>query len=114
VEALRKENNNAYTAGLFRTPKMSLCYFLEQKPQYAATFSNFGNFPKKCPIHAVSVCNLIWFCNSNTYASYRNMNHKYKGPNLNSAATSMGLYANISCPSALISWAGRLKMHTKV
>jgi hypothetical protein len=71
VEALRKENNNAYTAGLFRTQKMSLCDFLEQKPQYAGTFSNFGNIPKKCPIRAVSVCRPTWFCSLIPVSSIR-------------------------------------------
>jgi hypothetical protein len=69
IEAFKKENNNAYTAGLFRTPKMSLCDFLEQKPQYAAAFSDFGNLPKKCPIRAVSECNSIWICVPNPYVS---------------------------------------------
>ncbi|XP_023708578.1 uncharacterized protein LOC111865082 [Cryptotermes secundus] len=51
-EALRKENNNAYTSGPFKTPKMSLCNFLEQKPQFAGTITKFGNAPKACPIRA--------------------------------------------------------------
>jgi hypothetical protein len=81
VEALRKENNNVYTAAPFRTPKMSLCTFLEQKPQYAGTFSNFGNFPKKCPIHPVSECNPTWLCIPNPYVSYIDINLKYNGSN---------------------------------
>jgi hypothetical protein len=81
---------------------MSLCNFLEQKPQYASTLSNFGNIPKSCPIHAVSECNPTWICIPNPYVSYQNINLKYKGSDLCSVATNTGLFASTCHPSDLM------------
>jgi hypothetical protein len=80
---------------------MSLCNFLEQKPQYAGTISNFGNFPKSCPILAVSECNPTLICIPDRYVSYENINLKYKGFNLYSVATNTGLFASTCHPSVL-------------